>query len=75
MIDLVFMAELVVAVLIVATLDTKPPQQAKKALPAVLEHDSPAINVITPAWSPETDLHAMRVLRLANLQRLDQPEA
>jgi hypothetical protein len=75
MIDLVLMAELVVAVLIVATLDTTPPPPAKKTLPPSLQQDSPPINVITPTWSPETDLHAMRVLRLANQHRLDRPDA
>lgn len=70
MIDLVFMAELVVAVLIVATLDPAPPHQPKKTLPPLRQQESPPINVITPTWSPETDLHALRVLRLANQQRL-----
>jgi len=75
MIDLVFMAELVVAVVIVATLDPTPAPQAKKTWPPALQQESPPINVVTPTWSPETDLHAMRVLRLASQHRLDRPDA
>lgn len=56
MIDFVFLAELIVAILIVATLNPREP--------AAVQQPSPSINTITPAWSPDTDLHALRVLRL-----------
>ncbi len=65
MIDLPFLAELLVALLVVATLDGPPPVE-----PA---HDPPAKEPEAPAprpgdWSADTDLHAQRLLRLEKLR-------
>lgn len=64
MIDLPFLAELLVALLVVATLDGPPPVE-----PAT---DPPAREPVPPepppgGWSAETDLHAQRLLRLEKL--------
>lgn len=64
MIDFVFLAELIVAILIVATLNPREP--------AAVQQPSPSINTIIPAWSPDTDLHALRVLRLEHEHPVDQ---
>ncbi len=65
MIDLPFLAELLVALLVVATLDGPPAGE-----PA---HDPPAGEPEAPVprpggWSAETDLHAQRLLRLEKLR-------
>ncbi|WP_254969147.1 hypothetical protein [Cyanobium sp. CH-040] len=67
MIDVVLLAELIVALLIVATLNPDKPPAVKRP--------SPPVNTITPTWSPDTDLHALRVLRLEHMHQLDQPTA
>ena len=67
MIDFVFLAELIVALLIVATLNPRKPPAVKQP--------TPPVSTITPTWSPETDLHALRVLRLEHRHQLDQPIA
>lgn len=60
-IDLPLAAELVVVLLIVATMDGSSPQDAA-AEPPVNEAES------EERWSIETDLHAQRVLRLEQRQ-------
>ncbi|MCP9790457.1 hypothetical protein KBZ20_01935 [Vulcanococcus limneticus Candia 3F8] len=58
MVDPLLMAELVLALLIVATLDRprRPVETPKNTTPAPDQAD--------PGWSAETDLHAQRILRL-----------
>jgi hypothetical protein len=56
-IDLLLAAELVVVLLLIATMD-EPSPRLKTAEP-VLEEPEPPVH-----WSAETDLHAQRILRL-----------
>ncbi len=56
-IDLLLAAELLVVLLLVATMDAPSPQ-AEAAEPPVEEPGLPV------QWSAETDLHAQRILRL-----------
>lgn len=61
MIDLPFVAELLVALLVVATLDGPPPVEPPPPQPPV-EPEAPKLK--PGGWSAETDLHAQRLLRL-----------
>lgn len=65
MIDLPFLAELLVALLVVATLDGPPPVQPAPDPPA-REPEPP--EPPPGGWSAETDLHAQRLLRLEKLR-------
>jgi hypothetical protein len=65
MIDLPFLAELLVALLVVATLDGPPPVEPAQDPPAK-EPEEPA--QLPGGWSAETDLHAQRLLRLEKLR-------
>jgi hypothetical protein len=56
-IDLLLAAELIVVLLLVATMDA-PSQQLKAAEPALEEPEPPV------QWTALTDLHAQRILRL-----------
>ena len=56
-IDLLLAAELLVVLLLVATMDAHSPRQ--KAAEPVLEEPEPPVQ-----WTAETDLHAQRILRL-----------
>lgn len=56
-IDLLLAAELLVVVLLVATMDT-PSRHSRAAEPPVEEPGLPV------QWTAETDLHAQRILRL-----------
>ena len=56
-IDLLLAAELIVVLLLVATMDAPPPR-LKAAEPALEEPEPPV------QWTAETDLHAQRILRL-----------
>ncbi len=56
-IDLLLAAELVVVLLLMATMDSQPPQ-ATEAQPPLDEPVPPV------GWTAETDLHAQRILRL-----------
>ena len=56
-IDLLLAAELVVVLLLIATMDAPFPR-ARAAEPPVQEPELPV------QWSAETDLHAQRILRL-----------
>ena len=58
-IDLLLAAELIVVLLLVATMDAHSPR-LKAAEPALEEPESPE------QWTAETDLHAQRILRLEN---------
>ena len=62
-IDLLLAAELLVVLLLVATMDATPPG-IKAAEPALEE---PALPV---QWTAETDLHAQRILRLERCREL-----
>jgi hypothetical protein len=61
MIDLPFLAELLVALFVVATLDGPPPVEPAQEPPA-REPEPP--EPLPGGWSAETDLHAQRLLRL-----------
>ncbi|KAF0652460.1 hypothetical protein L107_13598 [Cyanobium sp. Copco_Reservoir_LC18] len=65
MIDLPFLAELLVALFVVATLDGPRPVEPAQDPPAK-EPEAPAR--IPGGWSEETDLHAQRLLRLEKLR-------
>jgi hypothetical protein len=52
-IDLLLAAELVVALLLVATLDSSPAPEAPQAAASV-----------SPPWNADNDIHAQRILRL-----------
>ena len=56
-IDLLLAAELLVVLLLVATMDAPSPRL--KATERALEEPEPPVH-----WSAETDLHAQRILRL-----------
>lgn len=61
MIDLPFLAELLLALVVVATMDGPPPvEPAQEPPPSELELPEP----LPGGWSAETDLHAQRLLRL-----------
>ncbi|MFU8886061.1 MAG: hypothetical protein ACNA8O_11460 [Cyanobacteriota bacterium] len=59
-IDLLMAAELVVALLLVATMDSPSPRETAVEPPQ--EEPAPG------RWSAETDLHAQRILRLERRQ-------
>ncbi|MEA5392173.1 hypothetical protein VB738_12985 [Cyanobium gracile UHCC 0139] len=61
MIDLPFLAQLLVALFVVATLDGPPPVEPAQELPP-REPEPP--EPLPGGWSAETDLHAQRLLRL-----------
>lgn len=70
MVDLPCLAELLVALLVVATLDGAPPPQTATEPPPT---EPPPKEPETPeplpgGWSAETDLHAQRLLRLEKLR-------
>lgn len=65
MIDLPFLAELLVALLVVATLDGPPPVAPRQDPPG---EDPQAPEPPARGWSAETDLHAQRLLRLEKLR-------
>ena len=65
MVDLPFLAELLVALLVVATMDGVPPVQAVSEAPPK-EPEAP--EPLPGGWSAETDLHAQRLLRLEKLR-------
>ena len=58
-IDLLLAADLILVLLLVATMDAPPPR-LKAAEPALEEPESPE------QWTAENDLHAQRILRLEN---------
>jgi len=65
MIDLLFLAQLLVALFVVATLDGPPPVQPAHD-PLAKEPEAPEPR--PGGWSAETDLHAQRLLRLEKLR-------
>ena len=64
-VDLPFLAQLLVALLVVATLDGPPPAQPAHD-PSAGEPEAPEPRL--GGWSAETDLHAQRLLRLERLR-------
>jgi hypothetical protein len=62
-IDLLMAAELLVVLPLIATMNSTPPQ-AKAVEPPLAEPTQPL------GWTPETDVHAQRILRLER-RRLD----
>lgn len=55
-IDLLLAAELLLALLLVATLDCSPP--------ASTQAEQPLDDALQAGWTPESDIHAQRILRL-----------
>jgi hypothetical protein len=64
-IDLLLAAELLVVLLLVATMDEPSPRESSAEPP--LEEPTPPVQ-----WTAETDLHAQRILRLES-RRSDGP--
>ena len=60
--DLTLMAELLVATLVVATLD--PVDAVDPVVPVSPTPADPPLETGKPGWSPQRDRHAQRILRL-----------